>query len=94
MSAKYGVAKSTIRDWVRLPENMPKCPHCGAIVGDNGRQCVDCYRRSIRTVERPSYEQLLKELDESNYCQVGKKYGVSDNAIRKWKKYYEKEKQC
>jgi transposase-like protein len=24
------------------------------------------------------------------YCGTGRKYGVSDNAIRKWKKIYEK----
>ena len=34
----------------------------------------------------------MKEIEESNYVQVGKKYGVSDNAIRKWMKKYELEK--
>jgi very-short-patch-repair endonuclease len=43
-----------------------------------------------RKVERPSYEQLKKEIEETSYCAVGRKYGVSDNAIRKWIKYYEK----
>jgi hypothetical protein len=45
---------------------------------------------SQRRVKRPSREQLLKEIEESNYCAVGRKYGVSDNAIRKWVKFYEK----
>ena len=35
-------------------------------------------------VERPSKEQLLQEVKESSYLSVGKKYGVSDNSIRKW----------
>lgn len=43
-----------------------------------------------RKQERPVYEVLKKEIEESNYCAVGKKYGVSDNAIRKWIKIYEK----
>ena len=43
-----------------------------------------------RKVERPSYETLLIELEASNYCAVGRKYGVSDNAVRKWIKNYEK----
>ena len=42
-----------------------------------------------RKVERPSYEHLLREVEETNYCVVGRKYGVSDNAIRKWVKSYE-----
>jgi hypothetical protein len=43
-----------------------------------------------RKVERPPYEQLIIEINELGYSGVGRKYGVSDNAIRKWKKYYEK----
>jgi hypothetical protein len=46
-----------------------------------------------RKVDRPEYEVLLKEIDELGYSSTGRKYGVSDNAIRKWVKYYEKYKQ-
>lgn len=35
---------------------------------------------------RPSKEQLLKEIQELGYLGTGRKYGVSDNAIRKWLK--------
>jgi hypothetical protein len=45
----------------------------------------------LRKVERPSYEELLWELEETSYCAVGRKYGVSDNAIRKWVAQYERE---
>ena len=37
---------------------------------------------------KPSLGRLLKEVVETNYSVVGKKYGVSDNAIRKWIKNY------
>ena len=47
-------------------------------------------RIRLRKVERPPYEQLIKEINELGYCGVGRKYGVTDNSIRKWKKYYEK----
>jgi len=50
-------------------------------------------RPNRRKVVRPSYKVLIKEIEESNYCKVGIKYGVSDNAIRKWVKWYEQEKQ-
>jgi 5-methylcytosine-specific restriction endonuclease McrA len=39
---------------------------------------------SRRKVERPPIEQLIKEIDEIGYSATGRKYGVSDNAIRKW----------
>lgn len=43
-----------------------------------------------RKVERPSLEQLLKEIKELGYSATGRKYNVSDNAIRKWIKIYQK----
>jgi hypothetical protein len=46
-----------------------------------------------RKVKRPPYEQLLREIAETNYCAVGRKYGVSDNAIRKWVRWYEREQE-
>jgi hypothetical protein len=44
-----------------------------------------------RKVERPSYEQLLADLRELSWVAVGAKYGVSDNAVRKWLRRYEAE---
>jgi hypothetical protein len=49
------------------------------------------HRPAIRRVERPPYQQLMRELAETNYSAVGRKYGVSDNAIRKWVRWYERE---
>jgi ferredoxin len=44
-----------------------------------------------RKVVRPSYEQLVRDLAESNFSAVGRRYGVSDNAVRKWLRTYERE---
>ena len=43
-----------------------------------------------RKVKRPNFEILKKEINEYGFVKTGKKYGVSDNAIRKWLKFYEK----
>lgn len=42
-----------------------------------------------RKVPRPAYEQLKQDLETMSYCAVGRKYGVSDNAVRKWLRWYE-----
>jgi hypothetical protein len=42
-----------------------------------------------RKVERPSHERLVREIGELGYRTVGRKYGVSDNAVRKWIRSYE-----
>lgn len=44
-----------------------------------------------RKVDRPSYEQLVKEIEATSYLAVGRKYGVSDNAVRKWVLWYERQ---
>jgi hypothetical protein len=41
-----------------------------------------------RKVERPPYEQLLAEVDQLGWSGVGRRYGVSDNAVRKWVRWY------
>ncbi len=42
-----------------------------------------------RKVERPPYEQLLEETRTLGFSAVGRQYGVSDNAVRKWIRWYE-----
>jgi hypothetical protein len=51
--------------------------------------CVECYQQTknmLSRARRPCHEELIAEILASNYTQVGKKYGVSDNAVRKWVK--------
>jgi hypothetical protein len=45
-----------------------------------------------RKVQRPPYEQLMCEIEETSYRAVGRRYGVSDNAVRKWVRFYESER--
>jgi hypothetical protein len=44
-----------------------------------------------RRVERPPQAQLMQEIESSGYLAVGRKYGVSDNAVRKWARFYERQ---
>jgi hypothetical protein len=48
-------------------------------------------RPSLRRVERPPFEQLRAEIVQLGYVGVGRRYGVSDNAVRKWVLWYERE---
>ena len=65
---------------------------CGVETKGGSGLCVKCgHKKQRRLTERPSYDILMKDIEETNYCAVGRKYGVSDNAIRKWVKSYEQE---
>ena len=48
----------------------------------------ECYIVANRKVERPSKEELEKMIDTMSWCAIGRKYNVSDNAVRKWAKAY------
>jgi hypothetical protein len=60
-------------------------PECGRRHSNRVRRP----RPAARKVERPSYEQLVAELEASSFVAVGRRYGVSDNAVRKWLRAYE-----
>ena len=45
----------------------------------------------LRRVARPAYAELLSDLHATSFVAVGRKYGVSDNAVRKWLRYYQRE---
>jgi hypothetical protein len=75
------------------------CGHCGEMFAPKYGKQRFCSRScgvhhnapALRLVERPPYKQLMAELAATSYSAVGRKYGVSDNAIRKWVRAYERE---
>jgi hypothetical protein len=93
----------------RVPKTKRSCRRCGKPFFPGrpeqrycSRECGTRWNRSklrgrpvpaYRRVERPPYEQLLAEIEATSYCAVGRKYGVSDNAVRKWVKFYERERE-
>jgi len=68
--------------------------YCGSRCGELGRQiALSVPRPERRKVERPPYEELKAQLAATSYLAVGRKYGVSDNAVRKWVRQYEAEEE-
>lgn len=68
----------------------PKCAVCGQVVKTSGHKycSLQCARVGNRKCERPDKQTLINELKNSSFVQVGKNYGVTDNAVRKWLKTY------
>ena len=63
---------------------VKRCEICGQPISKYAKYCTDCFAKQRQTVERPSREQLKYDIRHMPMLQVGKKYNVSDNAIRKW----------
>jgi hypothetical protein len=54
-----------------------------------GRPCPE-----RRKVERPAYELLLEQVRTHGFLATGRRYGVSDNAVRKWIVWSEREQEA
>lgn len=69
------------------------CLDCYKSISPKATRCKSCavVVQQSNTSRRPTKEQLFLDKQElKNYCAIGRKYGVSDNAVRKWEKYYAK----
>ena len=63
------------------------CIDCGKEVSKKSERCMECSAKA-RTIPKEqmliSREELKKLIRTTSFTQIGKQYGVSDNAIRKW----------
>jgi hypothetical protein len=76
----------------RFVVKYPRHRYCSRVCGSSRpRRDVGLPKLELRRAERPPYQQLVQEIQETSYSAVGRKYGVSDNAIRKWVRQYERE---
>lgn len=87
------LAKNVLRKFHRLSDDelynysekkKGKCLKCGAEIQSASTLCRKCKNLSERKVERPNREELKKLIYENSFSALGRKFGVSDNAIRKW----------
>jgi 5-methylcytosine-specific restriction endonuclease McrA len=69
-------------------KKLVKCNKCGVDVQNKVfcEKCDEEIKIKRRKVERPSKEILLKLVNDIGFSATGRKYGVSDNSIRKWLK--------
>ena len=66
------------------------CIECGKKIFKNKynlcKKCFTKHNLNRKVKNRPSKETLLKEIEETNYSAVGRKYNVSATCIKKWLK--------
>lgn len=82
----------------------PRCKYCGKRIYSKVNSFVYCKKcsedlnierkisyyksKNRKVLERPFKENLLKLILSKSFLEIGRIYGVSDNAIRKWCKQY------
>lgn len=72
-----------LRDTIKEKQDY-FCIDCGVLITHGATRCDKCSRVASRTCERPTREELKNLIRTTPFTQIGKQFGVSDNAIRKW----------
>lgn len=64
------------------------CPYCKSnLKSIRAKMCIECHMKKTRE-NIPTKAELEKYIYNLPFTQIGEMYGVSDNAVRKWCKYY------
>ena len=87
----YGARAVLEGDVYVCPDKTGKvkiCPKCNTnFASRNADMCLECFLKE-KGEHIPSKEQLLQDILTTSFVKLGEKYGVSDNAVRKWCKKY------
>ena len=61
------------------------CSSCGKEISRGARYCNECSNKKRRIVQqRPNRDELKQLIRYNTFTELGRKYGVSDNSVRKW----------
>ena len=66
--------------------NLNFCKKCGTPISKKSIHCMKCAaeERTIKELNFLSRQELKSLIRTTPFTQIGSKYGVSDNAVRKW----------
>lgn len=64
-----------------------RCIDCGNIISHKAKRCKECNKK-YQAANIPLKETLEELLKEHSLSAIGRMYGVSGNAVKKWKKKY------
>lgn len=74
--------------YIRMNNDLKdKCPYCNNLKSHNADMCLECYEKE-HAKNIPAKDELYKLLKNNSICAIGRIYGVSDNAVRKWCRKY------
>ena len=76
--------KNEITGKVKAERKTKICPVCKkSKINMQSKMCMECRTRERRK-NIPSKEEIENLINKKPFNQIGKMYGVSDNAVRKW----------
>lgn len=100
LARKEESAKNIIERQKRIEQNNKNedmkrekkyCIDCGKPISQDATRCKRCaqiHKAFQKRPNRPDRETLKNLIRNDSFLSIGKQYGVTDNAIRKWCKVY------
>jgi len=94
ISDYFGVSNMAVQKRYKKThrDNKRECAFCDSEFeyrNANQKYCSHkCSRLSARKCTHPTKPQLKEDISSMSWVAIGKKYGVSDNACRKWARKY------
>lgn len=64
------------------------CKKCGRPLSTKAQYCQTCIHEFQRKCQWPERNELKNLIRTTSFLQIGQKYNVSDNAVRKWCLHY------
>lgn len=88
----YGLHSTEDLRTIVRPTKTKQCPYCSKefkTKRDSQIYCgSSCSFLAQRKVKRPGKEELSADIETMSWVGMGRKYGVSDNAVRKWARQF------
>ncbi len=74
---------------INIYKKTNHCIDCGKPILPTSLRCKKCSEKyANKNSKKPNKESLIEDLQCANFCEIARKYNVSDNAVRKWCKSY------
>jgi len=84
-TSNFNRTKDFIKNGGKQKHRKTKKCKCGKDILETSKRCSTCNKINKRKVkDRPSKEELTKIISETSLEAVGRKYGVTGNAVKKW----------
>lgn len=88
-SFQSDVAEEILKEYQQYKTAQPekRCPKCGKVILKTSKYCIKCFnqvKKEENLKTRPSRDKLKQLIRTTPFTQIGDKFGITDNAIRKW----------
>ena len=77
-----------IAQQIQDKKDKKKCIECGAEITSKATRCIICDQKHRQVTSRPDREKFKELVWNNSFSELGRRFQVSDNAIKKWCDFY------